>query len=308
MNGTIKRCFIAVFTSIIAASQVAAGSLQFESCSIFDPDQNQYVEAQWSGPCVNWKAEGTGQGKWLGPSKVFLGKKFPFQYDGDMKEGKFHGRGRWGKENIALIGNFTQGNLPANGNLLAQLLPTEALINGQITMDEAYTSTIYPIMEMECVKGKCTNGPFLNKIKQQQAAQNLFGLAVGTYIAKEGFKYLLQAFLANSDNNSSPNSQQVVIPPFTSCNELQQNCENICQGKSDNSPVFSLSIRGDKGKCEDKCIGAVVACEHQRDGDNSSIFDDISIRSHFCSAICSGADNSYSCEDKCKSNYDFWGW
>ncbi len=219
---------IALLFLLLVPQQGKAGNLEKNgTCSIYDPVQGKFVQAQWSGPCRAGKAEGTGTAKWLAPSQMLRGGKFPFQYDGDIQQGKFQGRGRLIRENIAMTGNFSNGNIEKNGKFIGQMLPTLALLNGDMTLDQALAATESQVMEFNCVNGKCSNSAYLSRIQQENLLGDLFGAAVAAYVLKEGLVHIAQAFL-----DSAPSSQ---IPSAAgSKNHSGSRCSNPELGAHDN--------------------------------------------------------------------------
>ena len=135
------------------------------------------------------------------------------------------------------------------------------------------------------------------------------GALLGAAVVIGGLAKLAQAVLGSGSSNSGSTHHDAtaIIPPFSSCDELYNNCKAICNGKSDRTPILSLYI-GDKGKCEDKCTDAMVTCERQRDGSTDTLSDDYAIRGKYCTAICVGTRDEYGCREKCRNNYNFWGW
>jgi hypothetical protein len=134
---------------------------------------------------------------------------------------------------------------------------------------------------------------------------------IGSAIVFASAKVIVDAGFTVIEDRQDNNKVELhgkIIPPFSTCEKLDERCNSICKGKSDDSPVIAVSRRGDQGVCEDKCDDAVVACGRQRDGAIDSQSDDFKIRSHFCSAICSGSNTVDVCREKCQNNSTYWGW
>lgn len=283
LQKTLFMGFCCLIFLTMPNSGAAKISGQASSCSIYDPMQDKIVQAQWTGSCSNGKAEGTGTAKWLGPSQTFRGRQFPFQYDGDVRNGRFHGRGRLVRENIAMTGKFSNGNLNKNGKMIGQMLPTWEIINGSLTLEEAFTATASQVMEFNCNNGECSNSAYLNKIQQEELATYLFGAAVSAYLVKEGAAYFVDALRASASSadfqpDSSGNAK---IDQFSFTDRCQKEfCPSGSSGKN----------------CRGNCVSAsgFYAADNNEDG-----------LTFFCAALCNvegflPTDTENSCLDECQ--------
>ncbi len=81
-------------------------------CAIFNKNPQANEAVSWSGDCVNGKASGKGKIQW------YQAEKLTSYYEGEMKEGQYHGYGAYTSANAGSYeGNYKYNKFQGHGTL-----------------------------------------------------------------------------------------------------------------------------------------------------------------------------------------------